>query len=310
MVFPSGTLTGATALDAYIPLVWGEKVNEFYRAKLVAAPFFTDRSDELAGGGDTLYTPTTTELTATAKSPTVAVNLNSPTDTKVTLTVNNWFEASFAIEDNDAAQLKRSYTLMERYAKSAGYAVAKKLDSAICTLFAGFGNVVGASTRNLADSDIRNAFAYLESNNVPSEEAAFFFHPNVFWGQVQRIDKFSLAINSPVNDPTAKRPAGYLYGQPVYITTQIQTTLPSGSLARINAFAHPDAIHFATAALGSGGSKGAMVGSGGVRVQSNYIPEYLSTVTTADILYGVVENRDVAGVGILTPADNSSLGLN
>ena len=46
---------------------------------------------------------------------------------------------------------------------------------------------------------------------------------------------------------------------------------------------------------------GAMVGAQGIRVQSNYIPEYLSTVTTADILYGVVENRDAAGVRVLSP---------
>jgi hypothetical protein len=309
MAYPSGTETLAS-LDAYIPEIWGEKVNEFYRAKLVAAPFFTNRSDELAGGGDTLYTPNTTEFTATAKSVGIAVNLNSPTDTKQTLTVTNWFEASFAIEDREAAQVKRSYSLMERYAKNAGYAIAKKLDQAIVVLFSGFSNVVGSSTVNLQDSDIRNAFAYLERNDVPSEEAAFFFHPNVFWRQVQRIDKFSLAVNSPINDPTAKRPAGYLYGQPVYITTQVQTTLPSGSLARMNAFAHPDAIHWATSPLGAGGSKGAsMVGSGGVRVQSNYIPDYLATVTTADILYGVIENRDVAGVGIMTPAITDSSNL-
>ena len=300
MAYPTGTET-SVSLASYIPEVWGEKINEFYRAKLVAAPFFTDRSDELMDGGDTLYTANTTEFTAASKAVGVAVTLNSPTDTKQTLIVNNWFESSFAIEDNDAAQIKRSYSLMERYAKNCGYAVAKKLDQAICILFAGFSNVVGASTTNLQDSDIRSAFAYLEANNVPSEEAAFFFHPNVFWRQVQRIDKFSLAINSPVNDPTAKRPAGFLYGQPVYITTQIQTTLPSGSLARMNAFAHPDSIHWATSPLGAGGSKGSMVGSGGVRVQSNYIPDYLSTLTTADILYGVIENRDLAGVGILTP---------
>jgi hypothetical protein len=67
-------------------------------------------------------------------------------------------------------------------------------------------------------------------------------------------------------------------------------------LGRSNAFAHPDAIHWATSPLGSGGSMGSMVGSSGVRVQSNYIPQYLSTVTTADILYGVIENRDTAGV--------------
>lgn len=188
---------------------------------------------------------------------------------------------------------------MERYAQSAAYAIAKKLDGAIVALFTGFSVSVGASTTVLLDSDIRGAISALESVNVDTTECAFFVHPTVFWKQVQAIDKFSLAINSPVNDPTAKRPAGYLYGIPVYQTTQIAYV--SGTTGRINALAHPDAIHWATSPLGAG-SMGAMVGSSGIRVQSNYVPEYLSTVTTADVLYGVVENRDEAGVRILTSA--------
>ncbi len=297
--FPLATETNVS-LDAWIPLVWGEKVNEFYRNKLVAAPFFVDRSDELSGGGDTLYTPNTTEFTANAKTTGVPVTLNSNSDTKQTLSVNNWFESSFAIEDAEAAQVKHSYSIMERFAKNAGYAIAKKLDTAIVTLFQGFSNTVGSSLNNLGDSDIRAAFAYLETAGADVEEAAFFLSPNVFWKQVQALDKFSLAVNSPVNDPTNKMPSAYLYGRPVYITNQI--TLNSGpSGGRSNALATPDAIHWATSPLGSGGSKStARVGSMGVRVQSNYVPEYLSTVTTADILYGVVENRDAAGVQILT----------
>jgi hypothetical protein len=53
--------------------IWGEKINEFFRAKLVAAPFFTDRSDEVSEGGDVLYTPSVTELTASAKTNATAV---------------------------------------------------------------------------------------------------------------------------------------------------------------------------------------------------------------------------------------------
>jgi hypothetical protein len=298
MAFPSGTLTGATALDAYIPLVWGEKINEFYRNKLVCAPFFTDRSDELAGGGDTLYTPTTTEMSANAKAATVMVTLNSVTDTKVTLTVNQWYECSFAIEDNDAAQLKKSYSLMERYAKNAGYEIAKTLDTAIIAKFSGFTNVVGSSVNTYGDSDIRAAFAYLETTGVDLSEAAFFLSPNQFWRQVQGLDKFSLAVNSPTNNPVSRMPAATLYGVPVYVTAQLTSAVSGG---KNGALATPDAIHWATSALGTGGSKSTgMVGSNGVRVQSNYAPEYLSTITTADILYGVALNRPTGGVQILT----------
>lgn len=300
MAFPSGSET-STTLASFIPAVWGQKINDFYKSKLVMADFFTDRSDELMDGGNIVYTPNITEMTANSKSNATAVTLNQPTETKVTLTVDQWYEVSFAIEDKEAAQVKRSYSVQETYAKNAGYTIAKKLEVAIASLFAGFSQSVGASTTNLADSEIRQAITYLEEANIDTtSEVAFFLSPAVFWKQVQNLDKFSLAINSPSNDPTGKTPAAFLYGIPVFISNNIQYV--SSTTGRNNALAHKDAIHFATSALGSGGSMGAMVGTNGVRVQSNYIPEYLSTVTTADILYGVVENRDTSGVRILTAA--------
>jgi hypothetical protein len=305
MPFPTNTET-STTLASYIPAVWGDKINEFYKLKLMLADFFTDRSDELADGGNTLYTPTTTEMTANAKANATAVTLNSPTDTKVTLTVNQWFEVSFAIEDREAAQLKRSYYLQERYAQSAGYTLAKKLEVAIASLFAGFSNVVGTSLTAITDATIRSAIGILEGNGIDtSTDVAFFLSSGVFWSQVQGIDKFSLAINSPSNDPTAKRPQYLLYGIPVYVSNNIQYV--SGSTGRNNALAHRDAIHFATSPLGEGGSMAGdggqmMTGEYGIRVQSHYIPEYLSTLTTSDILYGVIENRDEAGVLILSQA--------
>lgn len=301
MALPTNSMTG-TSLASNIPLLWGEKINEFFKLKLMMADFFVDRSSELADGGSTLYTPNLTEMSANAKTNATAVTLNAPTDTKITLVVDQWYEVSYAIEDREAAQVKHSYYIQERYAKNAGYTMAKKLEVAIATLFSGFSTTVGASTTNLADSEIRAAIAALESVGVDtSSDVAFFVSPNVFWKQIQNLDKFSLAINSPVNDPTAKTPKATLYGIPVYVSNNIQYV--SGTTGRVNALAHRDAIHFATSPLGSGGSMGSsMTGKYGVRVQSNYIPEYLSTLTTADLLYGVIENRDNAGVAIYTAA--------
>ena len=300
MAFPSLTESSVT-LASFIPETWGERINDFYQSKLIIARFFTNRSSELSEGGDTLYTPNMTEFTTTAKSNATAVTLNYPTETKVTLSVDQWYEASFAIEDREAAQVKHSYYIQEKYAKNCGYAVAKKLEVALASLFDNFSTTVGASTSVLVDSVIRAAIAGLEAVNIDTTEAvAFFLHPNVFWKQVQDVDKFSLAVNSPVNDPTGKTPKATLYGIPVYISTNIQRI--SGTVGRTNCLAHTDALHWATSPLGSGGSLsgGAMTGKYGVRVQSNYIPEYLSTVTTADLLYGVIENRDTSGIAIWT----------
>ena len=61
MAFPTGSQSLVT-LDAFIPEVWGERINDFYRSKLVFADFFVDRSDELASVGALLYTPNMTEF--------------------------------------------------------------------------------------------------------------------------------------------------------------------------------------------------------------------------------------------------------
>jgi len=301
MAYPSDTFTGDSGdLDVFIPAVWGSKINDFYKATLVMADFFTNRSDELSGGGNIVYTPGITEMTATAKSNATAVTLNSPTETAVTLTVATWYEVSFQIEDLEAAHVKRSYTIQETYAKNAAYTIGNTLESAISTLFQSFSTVVGASSTNLADSEIRQAIAALDSAKVPgiySGDVAFFLHPNTFWRQVQNIDKFSLAVNSPVNDPTAKKPMASLYGIPVYVSANLgSSALASATGGRLNALAHRDAIHWATLPLGVKSKSSGMVGKHGIRVQSNYIPEYLATLTTVDICYGVIENRDNSGV--------------
>jgi len=292
----------STDLDVMIPEVWGEKINDIFRNYTILADFFTDRSDELVGGGDVLHTPNLTEMSATSKTNGSEVTLTSPTETKVDLTVDNWYEVSFLIEDKEAAQVKQSYALQSRYADNAGYTIAQVLEDAIAALFSGFSTTVGASTTNIADSEIRAAIATLETAGVPgiySGDVAFIVHPNTFWRQIQNLDKFSLAINTPIQDPVAKKPAGYLYGIPVMTSQNVPVV--SSSAGRYNVLAHKDAIHLATSSLGLS-SKGGMVGSAGIRVQSNYIPEYLGTLTTVDILYGVIENRDSAAVAILTHA--------
>src|SRR3978361_682368 len=146
-----------------IPQVWGSKVNDFYESKLIMTPFFTNRSDELADGGDTVYTPGTTEMAANAKANATTVTLNQPTETKITLTVSNWFEVSFAIEDNQAAQIKKSYTLQKRYMENAGYTAAKKLEVAVATLFQSLTNPVGTTTVALTDTVVRSAIQQLQT---------------------------------------------------------------------------------------------------------------------------------------------------
>jgi hypothetical protein len=237
-------------------------------------------------------------MAAAAKTNATAVTLNSPTETKITLTVDQWYEVSFAIEDRQAAQFKTSYYLQEKLAKNAAYTIGVVLDTAIAALFSGFSQFVGLSTQAPVDSDIRKAIGLYEAGNNDPEEGAFFMDKKVIWNGLMGIDKFTLAINSPTMNPIEQGAMGKLYGYTVFGSNNIPFTNGSNA-GRNNALASKDAIHWATSPLGVM-SKGGMSGEMGVRVQSNYIPDYLSTITTADILYGVIENRDLAGVWFKT----------
>jgi len=275
MAFPSGF--DGTDLDVFRPEIWAEKINEFFGADLQAATHFLNMSGELTGGGDTINIPNILEISATEKVNAVAVAPDTTTQTDINLTVNTWYYAAVQIEKRENSQVKHSYMLQERFAKALAYACSKQLDTAICTLFQGFSQKAGSSSATLADSDIRAAILELDAEDVPKVDRAFFFHPNEIWGDLMAIDKFTL-LNESGNNPVTNGAVAMLYGIPVYGTTQITATTPLG---RCGALAHKEAIVWASLY--------------GIETDTNYIPEYLATLITSDIVYGVLENRDTAG---------------
>lgn len=280
--FPTASET-STTLASVIPGLFAEKMNNFYKDDLKTAAFFTDLSSDIASGAKTLLIPNITEMTAHAKSNATVVTLNNPTDNQVTLTVDTWYECSFAIEDREAEQVKKSYNYMEVLAKNAAHTVAAAYEDAIIALFDNFSQVVGTSAAGLLDSNVRRAIQYLDEAKVPQKDRAFFLSPKQVWTDLMAIDKFTLVQNAPGVDPVMKGHVGYLYGIPVIMSDRIGTTLGSAQ----GCLAHKDAIVHASTIM---------------RVQSNYIPQYLSTVTTADVVFGVIENRDTSGVWVKTAA--------
>lgn len=304
MAFPTGTLSD-TNLDVFFPEIWSNRINDYFRARLQVAAFFLDLSDEFAMGGDVLNIPNLTAMSANTKTIATTVTLNAATETDTNLTINTWKEVSFAIEDFQAAKLKRSYALKSRYARNAAYAAALVYEDAIIALMDDFTNTVGTSTAVLLDSNIRAAKDYLECNEVDMDEVAWFFHPTVINTQLLAIDRYvdfdftsvravdggglSASTSGGITGSFGLKPRGSLYGIPVYSTTRMPYV--SGTTGRIGCLAHKEAIVHASI---TPDPDSAMK----VRVQECYKQEYLSTLVTADIMFGVVENRDGAGVTI------------
>ena len=277
-----------TTNASYIPAIWGSKLNDFYRAQLKAASFFEDLSSELSDGGNIIYIPNISQMTAANKTVGSQVTLNKQTAAKVTLTINTWKEVSFLLEDMVSALMKKSYRMQEKWMKNAAYTVAATLEDALITLFRGFSQVVGDSAHSLNDSSIRAAITYLDNADVPEEDRAFFLHPTVIWKHLMAINKFTLVTNTGGADPVLKGQIGMLYGIPVIKSTRLAVYLGH----RDGALCGKDALNYAIARTDGGTS------SDKVRLQTQYLQDYLGTLITADVIFGVIENRDTSGVWI------------
>lgn len=274
----------ATDVAVFKPEIWTEKLNDFYKARLVAAKFFLDMSEDAVGGGDVLHLPNLTEMATNTKGNGSQVTLISPTETSIDLTISTWEETSFLVEDLERAQVKRSYNLQERYISNAGYSVGKSYDADILGLYSGLSNSVNDSASAVTDAIIRSSIQTLDEGDIPMEDRGFFFYPSIVWGDLMGIDKFTL-LNQAGQSPLAQGMVASLYAIPVYSTTQVvitNTDFVHNLLAHREAFAHA--------------SQG--VNGPGIRLQSSYIQEYLGELSTADGIWGVIENRDAAAVEI------------
>jgi len=286
---PLGTahFTGAD-LAVFTPEIWQPRINDFFKAKIAMRNFVLDLSDAVADGGDLIHIPNMTEMATNAKVNGSQVILQSPTETEVQLTVATWEEVSFLIEDRERAQVLRSYTLQERYAMNAGYAVAKSLDNDLTGLYTGLSQFVGDFVSDITDAKVREALEKLDVANVPAEDRVFVFYPTQYWNLLG-IDRF-VAVTVGTgggaigpNGPIQSGVLGMLYGVPVISTTQIVVT--AGTQAH-NLLLQKEAFALAVQSE--------------IRMQTSYIHEYLGELTTVDALWGVVENRDAAAVEIRT----------
>lgn len=284
-----------------VPEIWGQRINDVFFRNLKLAKFFVDRSDELLNGGDTLYTIDGSSYSANTKTNNAEVTLQSPQETRKTLTVSTWKEASLMFEDREFAQMMKSPALQASYFEGLAHSVAKDLDTAIAALFSGFSTAVGASTSNVSLNILMEALAVMGANDVPgfdigSSDTAFIFHPYAAYRQVGILDNFVRYDANGSNGAVGQTLFPSVLGVQVIVTSAVPNV--SGTSGRYNLLAHRDAIHWGRLNFPVRADKG-YTGMQGVRVQESYIHEYLGTLISADICYGVIENRDNAGVAIL-----------
>ena len=291
----------ATDLTAMIPEVWTPITLEELFAKTVFANFITDLTEYAQDGGDTFHVPDvfTNSFSAQTQSTQGAeVTTASPADGDVTLAINTHKYIAFIVGDKDMRQLAKMYSFNEVYGKKAGGTLANALEADIAALWSGLStNSSGDTATVLTDLEIRTAINALATGNFDLRETGWFFHPTVFWNQIAAVQKYYDASQIGLLGMEAKGLTktgnfgpmdasrglnGHIYGIPVYLTTNVV----SGLQTYRNLLLHKECLGFATQT--PGGSK--------VRTQSDYLLQNIGMLTVLDIIYGVVELRDGAGV--------------
>ena len=307
--------TAKTEAATFIPEIWSDEIIAAYQKNLKMAPLVKKLA--MSGKkGDKLHIPKPVRGDANAKAADTAVTIIANTEGELTVDIDRHFEYSRLIEDIVEVQALNS--LRQFYTEDAGYALATKIDTDLHSCGTGFGdggsivfsgsvaptdyqhtgcffNDAGTTTQYTDDTMVaadvftdaffRNMIQKLDDNNVPMESRVLIIPPSVR-NTIMGIDRYvssDFVSGSTVNSGLI----GNLYGVDVYVSANCATIEAAGDNTassidtRAALLFHKDAIVLAE--------------QQSVRSQTQYKQEYLSTLYTADCLFGVQVYRPEAG---------------
>ena len=313
--FTANAVVDKTAAGTFIPEIWSDEVIAAYQKNLKMAPLV--KRIQMAGKkGDVIHIPKPTRGSASAKAEATAVTIQANLESELTVTVDRHFEYSRLIEDIVEVQALNS--LRQFYTEDAGYQLALKVDTDLHSAGTGFGNggaIVysgsvaptdyqhtgcffndnGTTTQYtddtmdandvFTDAFFRDMIQKLDDNNVPMEDRVLVIPPSVR-NTIMGIDRY---VSSDFVSGQAVQSGliGNLYGVDIYVSANCATIEAAGDNTassvdtRAAMLFHRDAIVLAEQLS--------------VRSQTQYKQEYLSTLYTADCLYGVQVYRPEAG---------------
>ena len=297
---PSVTNTTAAV---FIPELWSDEIIAAYKQNLVMANLVSKMSFK-GKKGDTLHIPKPTRGAAALKAASTQVTLQAATESEVQVLVNKHYEYSRLIEDITEVQALSS--LRKFYTGDAGYALAKQVDTDLIQLgrdaqggngtiaydkavIGGDGSTLytGANESAITDAGIRKVIQTLDDADVPMDGRVLVLPPvarNVMMG-LARFTEQAFVGEVGGNNTIRNGEIGNVYGVKVYVSTNCETATGD---ARIGMMFHKDAFVLAEQM--------------GVRSQTQYKQEFLATLFTSDMLYGVKELRDEAAVAIAMAA--------
>ncbi len=316
--FTANAVVDKTAAGTFIPEIWSDEVIAAYQKNLKMAPL-VKRIQMSGKKGDVIHIPKPTRGAASAKAESTAVTIQANLESELTVTVDRHFEYSRLIEDIVEVQALNS--LRQFYTEDAGYQLALKGDTDLINATTGFGDgtrtqaptdganwensnsyyfnaALGLATYtddtvatgdNFTDLGFREAIKLMDDADVPMENRVLVVPPAVR-KSLMGIDRY-VSSDFVGGRGVESGLIGNLYGVDIYVSSNapvLETAAQNSIAVRGCLFFHQDAL--------------VMAEQMAVRSQTQYKQEYLSTLYTADTLYGVEVYRPEAGF-ILAVAD-------
>jgi N4-gp56 family major capsid protein len=305
--------TAKTEAGTFIPEIWSDEIIAAYQKNLKMAPL-VKRIAMNGKKGDKLHIPKPTRGDANAKAADTAVTIIANTESELTVDIDRHFEYSRLIED--IVEVQALSSLRQFYTEDAGYALATKIDTDLHSCGTGFGDggavVFGAAATDyqhsgcffndggtttqytddtivagdvFTDAFFRDMIQKLDDNNVPMESRVLVIPPSVR-NTIMGVDRY-VSSDFVTGQAVSSGLIGNLYGVDIYVSNNCATieaaadNTASSVDTRAALLFHRDAI--------------VMAEQQAVRSQTQYKQEYLSTLYTADCLYGVEVYRPEAG---------------
>ncbi|MEL0016342.1 MAG: phage capsid protein [Rhodospirillales bacterium] len=312
--FTANAVVDKTAAGTFIPEIWSDEVIAAYQKNLKMAPL-VKRLAMTGKKGDVIHIPKPVRGTANAKAEAVAVTIQANLESELTVTVDRHFEYSRLIED--IVEVQALSSLRQFYTEDAGYQLALKVDTDLINAATGFGDgtrtatptdasswansnayYVNASSGlaayaadtvatgdNFTDLALREAIKLMDDADVPMDGRVLVIPPAAR-KSIMGIDRY-VSSDFVGGRGVESGLIGNLYGVDVYVSSNAPTLETAAQNAggsidvRGCLFFHKDAL--------------VMAEQMAVRSQTQYKQEYLSTLYTADTLYGVETYRPEAG---------------
>src|SRR5436190_3080919 len=293
-----------TSAQQFISEIWANQALLALKNRIVLANFVTKDSDIAPfTEGDILHIPVPGTFVANNKAANTNVTLQVPTDSNIDVTLNMHKEVTFVVEDIVRAQ--QNQDVMGRYLRNAVTPLAEAIESDLFALYTGLSQSVGTSGTDLTPAIFRAALQKLMAANVDVTDLAAVLSAKDY---IALLGDSTLATYFSNTNPGAFREAqvGRLYGSTISQSNLVPVVAGAPNSTK-NLMVTPDFAVLAMRGMPTDGG-GAPVDqrnyadpdSGvSLRMTTSYNANALGVQVTFDVLYGVAELRDLAGVVML-----------